>query len=89
VFGPKGHGSLAEGLPWETIDKVRTLKLKGRRDFETWLLGASSGPQAIDPKPRVNPKLSFPGPSGQRDRTTRIQFDLRTQESHLVAFCDS
>src|ERR1700691_5920690 len=28
--------------------------------------GALSGPPAINPKPRVNPGLSSPGPSGQR-----------------------
>jgi hypothetical protein len=28
--------------------------------------GAPSGPHAINPKPRVNPGLSSPGPSGQR-----------------------
>jgi hypothetical protein len=41
--------------------------------------GALSGPHAINPKPRVNPGLSSPGPSGQRhDATSELSENVQT-----------
>jgi hypothetical protein len=68
-LGPKGQESIAQGLPWETRSKV--MGPEGAPAFREGCVGASSagalsGPHAINPKPRVNPGLSYPGPSGQR-----------------------
>ena len=72
VFGPTGHESLAQGLPWETPPNVRSPEgatgISGYVPRRLVSVGAPSGPQALNQKPRVNPGLSFSGPSGLENR---------------------
>src|ERR1700722_9803207 len=60
IFGPTGQQSLAQGLPWETRSIVTSPEgapgIPGRGSSSA---GAPSGPQAIIPKPRVNPGLNI------------------------------
>jgi hypothetical protein len=68
VFGPTGHGSLAQGLPWENRSNVTGPEGAPRlRDVVPGRLVGIRPLRASDnnPEPRVNRGLSSPGPSGR------------------------
>jgi hypothetical protein len=68
IYWPEGAEEISPGFTLGTRSNVTALKgLPSYRDVVPGLssAGAPSGHQAINPKPRVNPGLCFPGPSGQ------------------------
>jgi hypothetical protein len=88
VFGPSGHESLAQGLPWETRPNMRSPEgatgISGICSFAPRQRAPLQGLQALKPKTQGKPWAKFfspfwAGPFGLRDHAKRQQLPTRLE----------